>query len=291
MRAVHLNVAVRAEQQQSRALQIAAQVHQQVERAAVGVVQVLQHHHQRLRLAGDAQEVGHSLKRRQRSCSGSPRRRRPAPALGRAPPGQCAPPRRRQRPILHVACPRRAPAHSCGVPRQRAGTAETASPLRSSGRPACGRRGCRVGGQLLAQAGLANARFAQHRDQRALARHRASKAAWSCRSSGSRPTNVCPYIQLIAASKRACGSRLEGSTSAASIHPAQSLHWGAYLVSVCAYLLSDLGAAQTYCTRYLGPPGELPGFGDVADPARGACSLRGGSDAKPLEQTRTEHLA
>jgi hypothetical protein len=61
MAAVQRDVAVGAHNQNSRALQVSYKVKQQVECAAVGVVQVLEYHQDRLLCRGAVQEVGGGL--------------------------------------------------------------------------------------------------------------------------------------------------------------------------------------------------------------------------------------
>ena len=61
MGAVDLDVAVGADEQQAGAVEVAGQMDEQIERAAVGVVQVLEDDDQRLHGGGVAQEAGDGL--------------------------------------------------------------------------------------------------------------------------------------------------------------------------------------------------------------------------------------
>ena len=61
MRPVHLHVPVGPGNQQTGPMQIAGEVDQQVQAAAVGVVQVFQYQEQRLHLGSDSQEPAYRL--------------------------------------------------------------------------------------------------------------------------------------------------------------------------------------------------------------------------------------
>ena len=61
MRAIHLHVALGPDHQQTCAVQISRKVHQQVKRPSVRVVQIFEHHQERLRRGGTPQKVGGRL--------------------------------------------------------------------------------------------------------------------------------------------------------------------------------------------------------------------------------------
>jgi hypothetical protein len=75
-RAIHLHVAVRADKQHTRTGRVTGDVRQHVQRAAVGVVQVLQHDDQRLHVRRVAQERRHRLHQPVALLVGVARRRR-----------------------------------------------------------------------------------------------------------------------------------------------------------------------------------------------------------------------
>ena len=61
MGAVHLHIAIGADNSQAGALQIACHVQQQVQRAAIGPVEVLKNNQQRLDVRGIPKEAAHGL--------------------------------------------------------------------------------------------------------------------------------------------------------------------------------------------------------------------------------------